>query len=535
MSAYKSALSDGLAPRVRIIDDDIDFQDMILNSAALITDYSSVSLDFCLACKPVLFYRFDHDSYSRGRGDYTDEQNHWVGEISTDLDSLVRSICSLFDPARIARAEAHSEELRSDYPNLGRSCEAITMAIDTLPPRITFLCYNIFGVGGTVRSVTTFANYLFEKGYHVEILSLKRTSIHPTMDLHPSIRVTSIFDATARRRSVKHYLEKLLLQLPSFVFDSHEDLFRKVSLRTDLFLVWFLRHCTADVLIPTIPSLAKAAIKHSRKRTKVLIQEHKFFEAHHPSIRRMIERNYRHADGILSLTRDDAQEYASISGIPTYVVPNGVQVRADVEIETPEMRRVVALGRLDEQKQFALLIRAFAKVAPNFPEWRLFIYGAGGEHETLSELIGELQLTGKAFLKGATQNSGAVIDQADICAVASSYEGFGMVYIEAYASGKPIVSFDIEKGPKEIMIDGETGLKARPFDIDDYAAKLATVTASEHLRKTMGENGRKFLTRTYEISKVGLQLERAIMATTGNAPHAQCDPSDTRGGRDDLP
>ena len=64
------------------------------------------------------------------------------------------------------------------------------------------------------------------------------------------------------------------------------------------------------------------------------------------------------------------------------------------------------------------------------------------------------------------------------------------------------------------MIDGETGLKAKPFDIDDYAAKLSTLMESEHLRKTIGENGRKFLMRTYEISRVGRELERAIKATT---------------------
>ena len=229
----------------------------------------------------------------------------------------------------------------------------------------------------------------------------------------------------------------------------NEDQYKNVSLLTDLSLIWHLRNCTAEILIPTIPSLARVAIRHSRSKTKVLIQEHKFFAAHHPSIRRMIERAYSHADGILTSTDDDAQAYDTIAGVPTYVVPNGVKVRPEVGTENSDIRRIVALGRLDPQKQFDLLIHAFAKVADDFPEWRLFIYGTGSEQATLKKLIADLQLVRKVFLKGATKNSGAVIDQADICAVASSYEGFGMVYIEAYASGKPVVSFDIEKGPRK--------------------------------------------------------------------------------------
>jgi glycosyltransferase involved in cell wall biosynthesis len=515
MSAYRSVLSDNLHPRVSLIDDKVNLQEMIVQSAALITDYSSVSLDFCLIGRPIFFYQFDRERYNEGRGTYTDEQSEWVGDIIEDAESLVQAIRSLFDPTLIARAKSYSDALCSDYPSLGRSCEAIASAIDTLPPRVTFICYNIFGIGGTVRSVTNCANYLFEKGYHVEVLSLRKTSAIPDLGLHPSIRVTSLLDMTNRNKSFKRYLEKLLTRVPSVSFDRNEDQYGNVSLLTDLRLIWYLKNCTADVVIPTIPSLARTTIKHSRKRTRVLVQEHKFFAAHPPSICRMIEKTYRGADGIVTATKDDAAKYGEISNVPTYVVPNGVQLRPAVEFKGSEIRRVVALGRLEQQKQFSLLIAAFAKVADEFPEWRLFIYGTGAERENLRNQIGGLQLSRKVFLKGPTKDSGAVIDRADICAVSSTYEGFGMVYIEAYASGKPVVSFDIEKGPKEIMIDGETGLKAKPFDVDDYAAKLATLMASEQLRKTMGENGRRFLMQTYEISKVGLELEKAIIATAG--------------------
>ena len=533
MSAYRTILAEDLHPRIQVINDRIDFREMIAGSVGLVTDYSSVSLDFCLVGRPVIFYQFDQESYDAERGDFTDSNNVWVGEVVTDLESVVTAIRSLFDPGRAAKAEAYSKALRSDYPYLGRSCETIGRAIDTLPPRVTFICYNIYGVGGTVRSVTNSANYLFDKGYHVEIFSLKRTSAIPSLGLHPSIRVTSITDATDRRRTIKWSLERLLARIPSVLFNRHENQYRNVSILHDLKLIWLLRNCTADILIPTIPSLAAAAIRYSRSRTKVLVQEHMFFGAHHPSIRRMIEKIYPQADGILTLTHEDAEEYDRATGLRTYVVPNGVGVRPDSERETPEIRRVVALGRLDEQKQFDLLIVAFGKVADDFPEWRLFIYGAGREYANLKSLVADLGLRNRVFLKGVTMDSGKVLDQADICAVSSSYEGFGMVYIEAYASGKPVVSFDIEKGPKEIMIDGETGLKARPLDVDDYAAKLAMLMASEPLRKTMGENGRRFLMRTYELERVGRMLEDAIMATAqrcdeGNAPREAVGPQDRR-------
>ena len=89
MSAYRSVLSEGLHPRVRVIDDTMDLQEMIVRSAALVTDYSSVSLDFCLVGRPVFFYQFDQDRYNEGRGDYTDADNEWVGRVVTDLASLI--------------------------------------------------------------------------------------------------------------------------------------------------------------------------------------------------------------------------------------------------------------------------------------------------------------------------------------------------------------------------------------------------------------------------------------------------------------
>lgn len=517
MSAYRSVLSTDLHPRVTVIDDAVDIQDIIVDSAALITDYSSVSFDFCIAGKPIFFYQFDQEHYNTSRGDYTDQKNKWIGDIITDREELIGAITSIFTPKILGNAKNISNILYSDYPELGNSSKMVASAIDSIPPRVTFICYNIFGIGGTVRSVINFSNYLFENGYHVEILSLKRTRQTTSLGLHPSIRVTSLFDATNRSKSIRQTMARLTMHFPSILFDRNEDLYRNVSIFTDVSLISFLKNCSADVIIPTIPSLARAAIKYSRRSTKVLVQEHKYFMAHKPSIRRMIEKTYPHADGILTPTRDDAVQYGSITGVPTFAVPNGVPVRPRVEpVGSPRIRRIVSLGRLDEQKQFDLLIDAFAKVADDFPEWRLFIYGAGPEYEKLKNKISDLQLIRKVFLKGPTSDSGNVIDQADICAVTSSYEGFGMVYIEAYASGKPIVSFDIEKGPKEIMVDGETGLKAKSFDVDDYATKLSTLMASEQLRKTMGENGRRFLTQTYDINKVGLKLEQAILVTAGD-------------------
>jgi glycosyltransferase involved in cell wall biosynthesis len=89
----------------------------------------------------------------------------------------------------------------------------------------------------------------------------------------------------------------------------------------------------------------------------------------------------------------------------------------------------------------------------------------------------------------------------------SRTEGFGLVLVEAMACGLPVVSFDCENGPRSIISDGENGFLVPLFDIELFANRIMQLIASQDLRKSMGEKGRK-KSQQYKIESVGEQWEQ---------------------------
>ena len=288
-----------------------------------------------------------------------------------------------------------------------------------------------------------------------------------------------------------------------------DDLFHRVNALMDLRLIRHLRSTKTDVLIATTPSLASSAIRFARGSAAILVQEHKFFEAHHDSVQRRIKKYYGRAHAIACLTAQDADEYARITGRPCHVVSNGSH-EPEGPRTSPLSRRVIALGRLTPQKQFHLLVEAFSRARTGDDEWRLDIFGEGPEADNLSGTIKDLGLDGIVSLRGVTSAAIEEIRDSDILAVSSTYEGFGMTLIEAYACGVPVITFDIERGPKEIVEDGVTGLKAEPFSVEDYAVKLRRLMNDAGLRQSLGEAGSRVFHDRYSLEKAGQALEEAI-------------------------
>jgi glycosyltransferase involved in cell wall biosynthesis len=76
----------------------------------------------------------------------------------------------------------------------------------------------------------------------------------------------------------------------------------------------------------------------------------------------------------------------------------------------------------------------------------------------------------------------------------SRFEGFGLVIIEAMACGVPVVAFDCENGPRNIITNNQNGILVKPFDVDEYADSLLRLMHDDQLRAQMGS-------RAYESSK----------------------------------
>jgi len=200
---------------------------------------------------------------------------------------------------------------------------------------------------------------------------------------------------------------------------------------------------------------------------------------------------YPLADRIVFLDEAQAQWAAGrflgwkTTGIPNPVTP--IPATMPTHPMPGRMRRhIIAMGRLDHQKGFDLLIRAFSRIAPAFPEWGVIILGEGSQRVPLERQIAASGLSDRIILPGILSQPFSLLMQCDIFAFPSRYEGQGMALMEAMACGLPAVSSDCPSGPSSIIRNGADGFLVPPGDIDAFAGAMETLMRNEDLRVRMG-------------------------------------------------
>ena len=176
------------------------------------------------------------------------------------------------------------------------------------------------------------------------------------------------------------------------------------------------------------------------------------------------------------------------------VIPNPISFQS-LDVSPLNQKRIVSLGRLVAPKGFQLLIKAFACIVNEFPDWEVCIYGSGRDKEYLDSLIKKLALTKHVFIHPPVKDVQQLMQNASLCVLPSRYEGFGLVLVEAMACGVPCVAFDCECGPSEIIRDGEDGLIAQLDNLDSLAEKMRQLMTDNNLRAQMGKQAKTNMKR----------------------------------------
>lgn len=161
------------------------------------------------------------------------------------------------------------------------------------------------------------------------------------------------------------------------------------------------------------------------------------------------------SDVIVTLTENDRKEWREAKRAVRISNFTNIKQRSPYN---PDQKKAVAVGRLDEQKGFDILIKAWDIVARSHPDWKLDIYGTGRDKEMLQNMIDKSGLVDKVTLCGLSDDMPRVYASGSIFVLSSRYEGFGLVVLEAMTCGVPCVSFDCPEGPSEIITDGRDGI-----------------------------------------------------------------------------
>jgi glycosyltransferase involved in cell wall biosynthesis len=378
--------------------------------------------------------------------------------------------------------------------------------------RITIVLLHAWGMGGTIRTTFNLAEHLAEH-HEVEVLSLVRRRDRPFFPFPEGVRVTALDDQRPGRRG---RLAHTLSRLPSLLVHPDDYAYPACSLWTDVMLARRMRSMPPGIVVTTRPALNLLAARLAPPQLVTVAQEHMNFNAHRPGVAAEMRRHYARLDALAVLTAEDLRDYGELlAGTRTRVVriPNtlppmdGGTAKLDAKV-------IIAAGRLNTQKGFDMLVPAFARVAREYPDWQLRIYGRGPERAALQRLIVEHGLYGNAFVMGPTQRLGTAMAGASIFALSSRFEGFGMVIVEAMSKGLPVVAFDCPRGPGEIIDDRVDGILVPERDIDAFAAALLELVEDADRRRSYGAAALE-TARAYDVEAIAPRWEALLEDLAG--------------------
>jgi glycosyltransferase involved in cell wall biosynthesis len=191
-------------------------------------------------------------------------------------------------------------------------------------------------------------------------------------------------------------------------------------------------------------------------------------------------------DAFVSLSEQDLQKLKKINK-NSYVVPNSVSLFPE-KPALLENKIILSVGRMDYNKGYDLLLDVFEKLTLICPDWNLRIVGEGPLRKKIISRIETSDLKDHVEIFPPTNQ---IIDQylmASIYVMTSRTEGLGMVLLEAQACGLPIVSFDCDTGPSDIITDNKNGFLVKCFDVERMVQRIALLCSDCDLRMKFGKS-----------------------------------------------
>ena len=320
---------------------------------------------------------------------------------------------------------------------------------------------------GEERVITLYANYFIDLGYKVSIAHLGKKN-NCFFKLNSNIK---------------------LIQLPrSRILLAYKFIVNVIKYKPDIIIA-------IDPLANRYAALAKYVLK------KVIIIGTEHFYAGYFANNRFgrgfnffKKYFYSRLDSLIVLTQESADwlnanthltNNVVIANPLVYPLPITSNSLMPNQFIQNNNKTLLAVGRLEQQKGFDLLIDMFATIANKYNNWQLIILGEGTQRHNLEQQIAKLNLQQRVLMLGAVGNLHHWYNAADIFVFSSRFEGFGCVLAEAMAYGLPVISFACKTGPADIIEHKVNGLLVAAEDTRSFTQELSRLIEDEKLRQQL--------------------------------------------------
>lgn len=347
--------------------------------------------------------------------------------------------------------------------------------------KIIYCLEGTFNSGGKERIIIAKANWLSQHGHDVTILT---TDQKDRPDFYP-------LDKVKRIDTDIMYSQTLTFNpLKKFIVTRHKNKIYKRKLKS------IVEEIKPDIIVSAVGH-ELILLPKIKGKSKILVEIHfsrwfrlqrdrngiwKFIDKY------LTQRDYhyiRKYDKFVCLTEQDKLNWNGIKNI--HVINNFIE-KKNIIPSSLKNKQLIAIGRLSYQKGFDRLILAWRKVKEYHPEWKLELYGNGALKNYLNKLIEDNNLQDVITIHEPTQKIDSKYLESSGLVMSSHYEGMPMVLLEAMSFGLPLISFNCQCGPSDLITDGYNGFLVKEGDINGLSDAIIKLIENETLRQKMGEN-----------------------------------------------
>lgn len=303
--------------------------------------------------------------------------------------------------------------------------------------KIAFYCSSL-SKGGAERVFVNLAEYFRQKGYDIYIITQYRQEDEYAI----SGEITRIISDLTEEETGKGRIGNFIGRLSKL---------RRIckQIRPDILL-----SCSGKNNF-----MALAASAFLKTKTVVSVVADPPLEYYTGFMRFLAKNYFCFASGVVLQTKQAMAYFPRRVQKKSVILPNSLNpLFIKPRYEGERRKEIVAVGRLDENKNHAMLIRAFSGLVQEFPDYTITVYGEGESRSDLEKLVKSLHLEGKVFLPGRKDAIEDRIYESSLFVMTSDTEGMPNALIEAMSLGLPVISTDCPcGGPAELIRHGENG------------------------------------------------------------------------------
>lgn len=349
--------------------------------------------------------------------------------------------------------------------------------------KIGFLI-NDLNAGGAERATASLANYFSQHGIDTEIITFKDIdSFYPLDEKVTHLRLG--FDEIELSLSLKRIFGALkrMLKIRSFIKKRKLDVLIGMSFA----MTWYTVVATIFTKTKSVGTERNNPYKY--KATKINTFLRKFF--------------YKFCNGYIFQTKKASLFFTDKLRKNDTVIPNAIFNENAYKLTPPEEREklICAVGRLNKQKRFDILIDAFASISKKIPDYKMIIFGEGELRNDLESRIKELSLQDRVILPGTNPEAVKIVNRASVFVLSSDLEGMPNVLMEAMAMGVPCVSTRCDMGPEELIESGENGILVEVGNTQQIADSILKIINNDELADKLSNNARELL-KTHSIEAI---------------------------------